>query len=218
MSGSTTVITAGLLLTAALVSAQTASQLIDFHFFDLGVRMLDSDHHGSVFGVISILAQAAAAAAIGVRAASRRKRDGLVAAALVGVLIVPRALEGRVSAFKQYDVPIVIVPLAIVFVVAFALTLRDARKVRSIVWASLVLLVFSFALHAVGPQADGITRPNVVDYTWAYQLTGMVKHGAELAGWMLLATGMTAGVWRRMGGEVPTVADIPLLLRRKRPI
>ena len=56
MSGSTQVITAGLLLTAAVVFAQTASQLIDFHFFDLRLRVLDSDHHASVFGAISILA------------------------------------------------------------------------------------------------------------------------------------------------------------------
>ena len=62
--------TAGLLLTAAVVFAQTASQWIDFHFFDLRLRVLDSDHHGSVFGALSILAEAVAAAAIGLRAVS----------------------------------------------------------------------------------------------------------------------------------------------------
>lgn len=216
MSGSTTVVTAGLLLAAALVFAQTASQLIDFHFFHLGLRLLDSDHHESVFGVISILAQAVAAGAIGLRAASRRKLDGVLAAALVGVLTVPRALEGRVSAFKHYDVPIVVVPLAIVFVVAFALTFRDPRRARFIVWASLALLVCSFALHAIGPQADGVSRPNLADYTWAYQLAGMFKHSAELAGWILLATGMIAGATRRMGDDLPTVRDVARLLRRNR--
>jgi hypothetical protein len=205
-------------LAATLVFAQTASQLIDFHFFHLGLRLFDSDHHESVFGVISILAQAVAAGAIGLRAASRRKLDGVLAAALVGVLTIPRALEGRVSAFKHYDVPIVVVPLAIVFVVAFALTFRDARRARFIVWASLGLLVCSFALHAIGPQADGVSRPNLADYTWAYQLTGMVKHSAELAGWILLATGMIAGATRRMGDDPPTVGDVARLLRRKRTI
>lgn len=193
LSGSSPVIRAGLLLTAAMVIAQTASQGIDFHFFDLRLRLLDSGHHGSVFGVLSILAQAAAAAAFGLRAASRRKLAGILGALLVGLLTVPRALKAHESVFKHYDVPILVGPLAIVFVAVFALTFRDAKRVRSVVWAALALLVCSFALHAIGPQADGVIRPRIVEYTWSYQLTGMLKHGAELAGWMLLATGLLAG-------------------------
>ena len=162
------------------------------------------------------MAQVVAAGAIGLRAASRRKLAGLLVAALVGVLTVPRALEGRVSAFKHYDVPILVVPLTFVFVVLCALTFRDARRVRFMVWASLALLACSFALHAVGPQADGVSRQNLADYTWAYQLTGMFKHSAELAGWILLATGMIAGATRRMGDDLPTVRDVARLLRRKR--
>ena len=61
--------------------------------------------------------------------------------------------------------------------------------------ASLVLLACSFALHAVGPQADAAgNTAYLAEHTWAYQLTGMLKHGAELAGWMLLATGMAVAV------------------------
>ena len=195
------IITAGLLLTAALVFAQTASQLIDFHFFDLRLRVLDSGHHRSVFGVISILAEAAAAVAIGMRAVSRRNLGGILAAVLVGVLIVPRALESDVRAFQHYDVPILVVPLTIVFVAVWALTVGDERRLRFIVWLSLGLLGCSFALHAIGPQAAAIGSPHVADYTWAYQLTGMLKHGAELAGWMLLATGMIAGISRPIRGR-----------------
>jgi hypothetical protein len=195
-SGSTAVIRAGVLLTAAMVFAQTASQGIDFHFFDLRLRLLDSGHHGSIFGVVSILAQAVAAGAFGLRAASRRRIAGLFGALLVGLLTVPRALKAHESVFKHYDVPILVVPLTIVFVGVLALTFRDAKRARSVVWAALVLLVCSFALHAVGPQADGVIRPRIVEYTWSYQLTGMLKHGAELAGWMLLATGLLAGAPR----------------------
>lgn len=217
MAGSAQIVAAGVLLTAAVVLAQTASQLIDFHFFDLSVRWLDSGHHRSIFGVISILAEAVAAGAIWVRAVSRRSRSGILAAALVGVLIVPRALESDVRAFQRYDVPILVVPLAIVFVVVFAMTLRDERRVRMAVWVSLALLGCSFALHGVGPQADAVSRPHIVDYTWTYQLTGMVKHGAELAGWMLLATGMLAGASRSIGDHLPTVAELAVLLRLRRP-
>ena len=150
---------AGLLLMAVVVLAQIASQVIDFHFFHLRLRMLDSDHHGSIFGVMSLLAQAVAAAAIGVRAVSSRRLSGLLVAAMVGVLTVPRALMKYVPAFGHYDVPILVVPLAVVLVVLCALTLRDARGARFMVWGALGLLACSFALHAVGLQADdGIAR------------------------------------------------------------
>ena len=208
---STPVIAAGLLLTVAVVLAQAAAQVIDFHFFDLGLPILDSGHHRSVFGIMSILAQGAAAGAIGIRAALRRRLSGVLAAALVGALIVPRALKAHEVVFKRYDVPILMVPLAIVFVVALALTFHDPKRVRSMVWAALALLACSFALHAVGPQADIVSSPHVVDYTWAYQLTGIVKHGTELAGWMLLITGLLAGAWSTGEGEV-TVNDIALRL------
>ena len=57
-------------------------------------------------------------------------------------------------AFERYDVPILVAPLIVVFVVLCVLTFRDARRSRFIVWGSLVLLACSFVLHAVGPQAD----------------------------------------------------------------
>ena len=216
ISGSTQVITAGLLLTIALVFAQTASQLIDFHFFGLRLKVLDSDHHRSVFGAISLLAQGFAAGAIGVRATSRRSPAGLLAAALVGALTVPRALKSYEPVFQRYDVPILVVPLTVVLVVLRTLTSGDARRVRFILWASLALLACSFALHAVGPQADGASSSMHPDWTWTYQLTGMFKHGAELAGWMLLATGMVAGASPRRGVDPLTVGDIAALLRLSR--
>jgi hypothetical protein len=193
MPSSTQILTAGILLTAAVVLAQTAGQWIDFQFFDLRLRVLDSDHHASVFGALSIFAEAVAAGAIGLRGVSGRRLAWLPVAAVVGVLTAPRALMRYEPVFERYDVPIVVAPLAVVFVALCALTFRDARRVRFTVWGSLVLLTFSFALHAIGPQADVATTTDLARHTWAYQVTGMLKHGAELAGWMLLATGMAAG-------------------------
>lgn len=186
------VITAGVLLTGAVVLAQTATQWVDFSFFHSSLRLLDSDHHRSIFGALSILAQAVAAAAIGIRVALRRRAAGLLVAAAVAVLTVPRALMNYEPAFERYDVPALVAPFAVVVVVLLVLTFGDARRVRCVVWGALVLLVGSFALHAVGPQADDGTRLYAATETWAYQLTGMLKHSAELAGWMLLTTGMVA--------------------------
>lgn len=198
MSRSTQVMTAGLLLAAAVVFAQTASQMIDFRIFDLRLRVLDSNHHASLFGVISILAQAVAAMAIGLRVVSSRRLAWLMVAALVGLLAVPRALMRYEPAFERHDVLILVAPLTVAFIVLCALTFRDARRVRFMVWGSLALLAFSFALHAVGAQADASspsvygTSAYLATHTWPYQVTGMIKHGAELTGWMLLATAMAA--------------------------
>jgi hypothetical protein len=203
MSRATQVLAVGLVVTAAAVLAQTVSQWVDFHFFDLSLRALDSDHHASVFGAASILAEAVTAAAIALRGVSMRRLAWLLVAVPVGVLIIPRALMRYETVFARYDVPILVVPLTVVFVVLCVLTFRDARRVRLMVWASLVLLACSFALHAVGPQADADGRATtyLITHTWAYQATGMLKHGAELAGWMLLATGIAAGSLASHGGR-----------------
>jgi hypothetical protein len=61
-----------------------------------------------------------------------------------------------------------------------------------------LLLVFSFVVHAVGPSAVSALGGG----GWAHQLKGVLKHSAELGGWMLVATGVAAGcrarsVWGR---------------------
>src|ERR1700733_5318252 len=116
MPRSTRIIRAGLLLTAAAVIAQMAAQWIDFHFFGLRLRVLDSDHHRSVFGMLSILAEAGAAGAIGLRGVSGRRLAWFLVAFVVGVLTVPRALMGYEPAFERYDVPVLVAPLAVVLV------------------------------------------------------------------------------------------------------
>lgn len=203
---STNVIAAGLLLTAALVLAQTASQLIDFGLFDLRIRALDSNHHASVFGVASLLAQASAAAAIAFRvAASPRRLRWLMVAGLIGVLLIARTFIRH-----ETTLAVLLPPLAVVFFSVGWLTLPDPAAIRFTIWGALFLLLCSFALHAVGPQA-GVAPGHLRDHTWAFQLTGMAKHSAELAGWMLLATGMAAAGWMAYADRAadPTRARAP---------
>lgn len=61
------------------------------------------------------------------------------------------------------------------------------------VWGSLFLLSFSFTMHVVGPH--DVIGPDPREHMWAVQLPDMLKHGAELAGWMVLATAMAAAAW-----------------------
>ncbi|MFZ0043959.1 MAG: hypothetical protein WAK93_21800 [Solirubrobacteraceae bacterium] len=192
------VIVAGLIVTIAIVALQAASQVIDFSVFNLRLQALNSDKHYSLFGIASLLAQAAVAAASGWRASrvERRRRAWFALGALVGILVLIRGLT-------TFNAVVLALPLACVLLLLCWLTWHDPRPARAVVWAGLVLMATSLLLHKVGLAADSSTAS---DYTWAYQITGIVKHGGELAGWMLLATGIIAGLERRTSPSAGVVA------------
>src|SRR5215472_29777 len=73
-SASDWIVPAGLALALVLVSAQVVTQLIDFGVYGLRIAALNSNLHGSVFGVASVAAQAAAAMAAAVAAAWTSRR------------------------------------------------------------------------------------------------------------------------------------------------
>jgi hypothetical protein len=179
------VIVGGLVLTMTLVVLQAATQAIDFSVFDLRIWAFNCDKRYSVFGLASLFAQLAVAAACLWRGRGAEAHRGvwLGLGALVGVLILIRGLT-------TFNAKVLVVPLACVFLMLCWLTLRDPGPVRAALWSGLVLLAASLLLHKVGLGADDSTAS---DFTWAYQITSMIKHGAELAGWMMLATGIVAG-------------------------
>ena len=206
------VITAGLLLATAAVLAQTVSQLIDFRVFNLGIRAVDSNHHRSVFGAASIVAQAAAAAGLALRAgwSSDRRLAWLALGAMVAALLVVRTFLG-------YSAPALAVPVAAIFGLLLWLTRRDPASVRAAVWAALLLLGCSFALHSVGLDTDA--THDFLNHSWGYQISGMVKHGAELAGWIFLASAMAAAWVARptyalvMGGQAGAPGSMPAMTK-----
>jgi len=179
------VIVIGLLVTIALVVLQAAGQAIDFGVFNLRIRALNSDKHDSLFGLASLLAQTAVAAASVWRGrrVERHRRAWFALGALVAGLVFIRGLT-------SFNASVLALPLVCVFWLLCWLTWRDRGAARALVWAGLVLMVTSLVLHKVGLASDASTAS---DFTWAYQIEGMVKHGAELAGWMLVATGIVAG-------------------------
>lgn len=187
----TRVILAGLLVAAVTVTLLAISQLINFGVFNLRIQAFDSDYHTSVFGLASLAAQLAVGAAAGWRGmhAERHRWAWFALGALVAVLgIVREAITFNATALA--------VPLVFVFALICWLTWRDAGAVRLIVWTGLVLMVASLVLHKVGIASDASTAS---DYTWPYQIVTVIKHGCELAGWTLVATGILAGtkrVWR----------------------
>jgi hypothetical protein len=154
-----------------------------------------------VFGLASLLAQIATAAACSRRArrTERHRRPWIVLGAITAGLVVVRAL----ATYNGKAVPL---PVACVFSLLCWLTWRDPLAARTVVWAGLLLMGASLLLHEVGLAADASTAR---ESTWAYQMTGIVKHGAELAGWLLVATGLVAGIQGRQVSAVPAVRSSP---------
>ena len=202
------VIVAGLLVTIATVVLQTVTQAIDFGVFNLSVWAFNCDKHYSVFGLASLLAQAIVGAVCvwRGRCVNRHRREWVALGALLAVLVIVRGLT-------TFNATALAVPLLCVFVLLCWLTWRDPGAARGVVWAGLVLMAASLLLHKVGLAADSSTA---TDHTWTYQIEGMVKHGTELAGWMLVSVGIVAGIVDRLGSEtIPS--RIPLGADRASP-
>jgi hypothetical protein len=184
------VIVVGLLSTGLMIALLAASQLINYGVYHLRLHAFDTDRHSSVFGVASLLAQLTAAAVIAWRGVrfERQRWTWLTLGVLVAGLVLLRTLI-------TFNAKTLAAPLALAFVLVCWLTRRDRVLARSVVWAALVLMLVSLVLHQVGLDADVLNYSN---QSWAYQLTAVAKHGCELAGWMLMATGIIAGVAHRL--------------------
>jgi hypothetical protein len=192
-------VVAGVAIAVTAVVAQLAAQIVDYQVFDLRYLLLDSNKHRSLFGVASLLAHAfaIAAAAVGSVLGPRRVVWAVLALAL-SVLLVLRAFVG--FHFVQ-AAPFVLVALVVVWWLSAHASRGEALTLR----AALCLLAVSFAVHVAAPGSQstlGFQR-----HTWQYQIRGMVKHGASLSGWILLASGLAAvalrGAPSRMASPSP---------------
>jgi hypothetical protein len=179
------VIRIGVSLALAAALALVTAQCIDAIVLGLRVRALDSDTHRSVFGVISLLAQASAVLVVGVRCRSPGRRGPwmLLDALIAALLIVRALLSDQPAAFAG--------PVVAVFVLFWWLTIDDHRGARRVLRVGLGALALSFVIHIVGPPiVDGIGYRYG---SWAYELIGISKHSTELAGWILVSTGALTG-------------------------
>lgn len=180
------VIAAGVALALALVVAQVVSQIVDFTVYDLRISALDSDSHASIFGIMSLVATFAMALAAGFRGlrSDHRGRWLLLAAVVAPLVAVRAALPDSAAAFAA--------PCAAVFVLVWSLTSNDPARARAVVRLSLYLLAFSFVVHIVGlPIVHAL---GYAGNSWPYEVKALLKHCTELAGWILLAVGVLAGM------------------------
>lgn len=177
---------AGLAVALAAVVAQAVTQVIDFTVYDLRIGALNSDVHASIFGIMSLAAEFVMAVAAGFRGFHSEQRvRWFILAAIAGSLVAVRAaLPGSAAAFAA--------PCVVVFALVWSLTSADRTRARSMVRVSLYLLTFSFAVHIVGLKI--VHELGFGGNTWPYEIKCLLKHSAELAGWILLAAGVLGGM------------------------
>ena len=176
------IVPGGVLLALVAVLVQVTTQLVDFGFYDLRIAALNSNHHASVFGIASLAAQAAAAVAAAFRGSTgSRRTTWTLSAGLIAVLL---GLRMSLSYSTSLLLPFVVA----LFVLLWRLTADESEQARRIVRIGLYLLVFSFVVHAVGPTI--VSALGYAGNSWPYEAKGILKHSAELGGWMLVATGV----------------------------
>lgn len=197
---------AGMALAVALVAVQSIAHLIDVLAFDLQIYMINADSDTSVFTWASSVATFGTALLLCLLAIVRPTRSWFLLALAGAVAFMSLddmlALHERVAnlgnalvPIKQFTAtfwPLVFMPLlATTFVglLGVAAGLRDGPA-RALL-TGLALLVVAIALEMALPILFALGS----DYgELTYELEVVLEEGAELAGWILISTGLAAAL------------------------
>jgi hypothetical protein len=183
-------VAAGIFATIALVLAQTAAQLLNYGLH-LDLHALDSNRDGGVFGAVGAVAVfAACAAAWGALRRIPEARGPLQALApLLTFLAVDKALRlhDQVAHWLVVYLPL----LAGAFILLLEVARRTSLPAGRLIVAGVALLAVAFLIHQFGE--DVLVRLHESPTGWLYQVKGATKHGAELAGWLLVGLGLMVG-------------------------
>jgi hypothetical protein len=179
---------AGVGITVVVVLAGSAAELINYGFFGGRIRALDAASDGGVFGAVGDIAQAAAAVSAWVLTARVRSARPVapVLAGLMTFLAVDNVvnLHGHIQHWLVFYLPV----LAATFICLIAVG-RGRAGVDRLIAAGLLLLAFSFVLHLFAERLLldlGAGSPTGL----AYEIKAVVKHGTEVAGYLLIALGL----------------------------
>jgi hypothetical protein len=177
------------LVAAAIAVAATTAQLIDFGVYDQRLRPLDMMTHNSVFGVVSLAALGIAVLASW--AAVLRGPERRVELAVLGALL---ALLLALRVAQPAHVLIVALPVSAV-ALALLWTTAPPGATRRVLRDGSLVLVLAFVVHGIGSKI--VSMLGLGPETWGYQLKAVVKHSGELAGWVLVALGLSSIVAQR---------------------
>ena len=183
------VIRIALIVVCALFSATIAAHLIDFGFYHLRIRVMDAGISSSPVAWIG-----PGALVIAVLATVFLARRGRIAASLAPVLAVVLVLATRhLGESLPYWQVLLLPPLGL----ALFLLWRESERLDPLAAktcrAGCALLVAAFAVHAFGPPV--LHAFGVAEYSWPDQVKIALKEGLEIAGWLLVASGLAATAW-----------------------
>ena len=194
----------GLAVALAALVLQSAAHLVNDLALDRRFRHLNADVDGNLLSWVSALATfAAASAALALAAAVPPRRRRLVAlAAILAFFSADEVIgihENLGAAFALVGLPDVAGIWFPVYLPVFALTIWLLWTVAADVPAAATTLVLGVALlvAAIGAEVLRAGWVHVLDRSTsgvAYSLEVAVEEGAELAGWILIATGLTVAV------------------------
>jgi hypothetical protein len=184
-------IACGVAATIVVVLAETTAQLVDYAAYDLRVHALNSNADGGVFGIVgdAALAVAACAAWLLAAVAFRHRAAIVLLPPLITFLAIDKA--ARLHDHVPHYVIVYLPVLTATFVTAAAVAHELPRRIRRVIGIGLVLLAGSYLLHQFGETL--LTGLGASPDGWIHQVKAIIKHCAEVAGWMLIAVGLAAG-------------------------
>ena len=197
-------VAAGVSLAVGAVAIQTALYLADVYLLDRRVGTFDVDGEGGL-SAWSSSATTFSTAVLAllfalVQSARRIELYALAAAAaflsLDEVVIIHERIGLRVTdaldlsdTYLRVAWPVVYLPLlATVALILFQLARTSTDPARSLLAVGLALLACAVGLEMGGLALDLI--PSLTETSWLYTMEIALEEGAELAGWILLTTGV----------------------------
>lgn len=165
--------------------AASGLQLLDFLLPEHGTRLLDMNTHASVFGAVSLLALAVAWVTSALLAA-----NGATGGRAVVTLPFLLAILLGLRLLHPSGVVVIALPfVAVAFVILWSRVAPGESDERRLLRVGCVVLAVSYLLHALTESAPGSGGD---EGAWESQARLLLRHGAELAGWMVVATALVA--------------------------
>ena len=197
-------VTAGVLLAVLAVVVQTVLYLVDVYALDRRVGTFDLDRESGFpawAATVATFSTGFVALLLSLVETSRRARVLALAAGATflsldeAIVLHERVGLAATDALDLSDTylriawPIVYLPLlAGVAALIFDLARSSTGSARRMLALGLVLLAGAVGLEIAGLALDLI--PSLNETAWLYTIQIAVEEGAELAGWILLTTGL----------------------------
>jgi hypothetical protein len=119
----------------------------------------------------------------------RARRPLQALAPLLTFLAVDKAL--RLHDHVPHWLVLYLPLLAGAFLLLLEVGRRTTLRARRLIVVALALLAVSLLVHQYG--GDVLVLLHASPTGWLYQFKGVTKHGAELAGWLLVGLGLVVG-------------------------